>query len=198
MRDASRAPGRKRRLLVLVGFLLLGLGSRCESGDVETLGFLGDYSGLRPGGVGQANLIYIDGDADFSLYSTIVVEPIVAWAGSQPEAGVETKELAGKLEADLRRELAHEFEVVDDARADSMRLRAALAGDRSDVILLEIELLEAHSGRRLVAAVDQRRIPVGERARQPAMWAVLIRDRLAAFRRFDAAHRARESTPEGS
>jgi len=172
------------------------MGSRCDSGPVETLGFLEDYSELRPGRSGQADLIYIDGDADFSLYSTVMIDPVVAWFGPEAKAGAATQDLATDLDTALRRELALEFEVVDEARADSMRLRAALAADRGESILLEVELLDAGSGRRLIAAVDQRRVPASDQSKLPAVWASLIRDRLAMFRQFDAAHRARGTTPE--
>ena len=68
----------------------------------------------------------------------------------------------------------------------------------SSLLGVEVEILDAVSGVRLVAAVDERSVSGvdHERARaqqeaELARWAGLIRTRLAAFRSFDAAHRAR-------
>ena len=63
---------------------------------------------------------------------------------------------------------------------------------------IEIEVLDAASDARLVAAVDERRVSgvAHDRARaqrevELTRWAEVIRDRLATFRSFDAAQRAR-------
>jgi hypothetical protein len=184
--------------LFLVAGLLLGLVVGCDSGDVETLGFLGDYTQLAPGRAGQADLIFIDDTADFSTFSTMLVEKVVPWAGPDGEVDAATLELATKLDEGLRRELGLEYELVDAPKADTIRLRAAVSADPAEPVVLEVELLEAGSGRRLIGAVDRREIEPAIRAKQPDVWAVLIRDRLATFRGFDAAARARDEAGDGS
>jgi hypothetical protein len=180
--------------------LALVLASACESRgpEIETLGFLEDYTQLTPGRPGQASLIYIDEQVDFSAYDAILVEPVVAWAKPDGEPAVATQQLAKDLDEDLRRELAHEFELIDRPRAGSLRLRAALASEAGSHLVLEVELLDATSKERVVAAVDRRELEAAESVDQTDAWAVLIRNRLASFRQFDAATRARDADDQGT
>jgi hypothetical protein len=165
--------------------------------EVQKLGFLEDYTQMAPGRKDQASLIYIDGEADFSIYSAILVEPVVAWAEPGGEPTESTRRLAGNLDAALHRELAREFELVDLPRAGTLRLRAALASDGNSTVVLEVELLDGSSGARLVAAVDHREVDAtnkdADSVSQPEAWAVLIRDRLSTFRQFDAAVQTRKT-----
>ena len=184
-----------RALLRTCGGLVLVLASACASHGPkpQTLGFLENYEQLLPGRKGQASLIYIDGETDFSIYSAILIEPVVAWPGSPDQPAVVTRERATNLDEDLRRELALEFDLVEQPGPGALKLRAALASTKGSYLILEIELLDATSGQRLVAAVDHRKLESTDSASQTDAWAVLIRDRLASFRRFDAAWRARQA-----
>lgn len=184
-----------RALLHICGGLLLVLASACASHGPEpqTLGFLDDYEQLSPGRKGQASLIYIDGEADFSVYSAILIEPVVAWPGSPDQPAAATRERATNLDEALRRELALEYNLVEQPGPGAMQLRTALASTRGSYLILEVELLDAASGRRLVAAVDHRQLESTDSSSQTDAWAVLIRNRLASFRQFDAAWRAREA-----
>jgi len=177
------------------GGLLLALASACASHgpEIQTLGFLENYGQLSPGREGQANLVYIDGEADFSTYSAILIESVVAWPGPDGQPAVATQELATNLDEDLRRELAREFDLVDQPSAGVLQLRTALAYEADSHLVLEVELLDAASGQRLVAAVDRRKLETVGSTSQTNAWAVLIRNRLASFRQFDSAWRAREA-----
>ncbi len=185
------------RLLALGGVLsILGLacaGSGPSPATLQTLGFLEDYDQLAPGRAGQARLLFIDYAADFSPYERVIVDRVVAWQG-----GTQEKRLAGSFEAALREQLATEFDVVEAPEPGTLRLRCAVAMKTSSLLGVEVEILDAISGARLVAAVDERYVSGvdHERARaqqeaELARWAGVIRTRLAAFRSFDAAHRAR-------
>ncbi len=72
-----------------------------------------------------------------------------------------------------------------------MRLRAAVALTGDSRLSVEVEILDATSGERLIAAVDERRV-AGARSEAASAdldaWADVIRERLSSFRRFDAAH----------
>jgi hypothetical protein len=166
--------------------------------DVETLGFLERYDQLAPGRKGQANLIYIDGEADFSAFSAILVEPVVAWKGPGGESPEASRSQAQALDAGLRRELAREFELVDRPRAGALRMRAALASKADSHLVLEVELLDAATGERVIAVVDHRALDATSEHASSAnpidQWPVIIRNRLGAFRQFDAAARAREDS----
>lgn len=184
-----------RALFCFCGGLLLVLVTACTSHgpEIRTLGFLEDYGQLSPGHKGQASLIYIDGEADFSIYSAILVEPVVAWPRPDGPPTAATQELATNLDEDLRRELAREFDLVDQPGAGALLLRTALASEEGSHFVLEVELLDSLSGQRLVAAVDRRKLRSADSASQTDAWAVLIRDRLASFRQFDSAWRARQA-----
>ena len=185
------------RLLALAGTLsIVGLacaGSVPSPGPVQTLGFLENYDQLAPGRGDQARLIFIDFAADFSRYERVIVDRVVAWHG-----GAQEKRLAQSFDAALREQLATEYDVVEAASPGTLRLRCAVAMKTPSLLGVEVEILDAVSGARLVAAVDERKVSGvdHERARaqqaaELARWAGLIRTRLAAFRSFDAAHRAR-------
>jgi hypothetical protein len=184
-----------RALFCFCGGLLLILATACLSRgpEIQTLGFLEDYGQLSPGQKGQASLIYIDGEADFSIYSAILVEPVVAWPRLDGPPTAATQELATNLHEDLRRELAREFDLIDQPGAGALLLRSALASEEGSHLVLEVEILDSLSGQRLVAAVDRRKLESADSANQTNAWAVLIRDRLASFRQFDSAWRTREA-----
>jgi hypothetical protein len=178
-----------------------------DAAEIQKLGFLENYEQLSRGREGQASLIYIDAEADFSDYSAFVVEPVVARTlshdeshdespgGSRGEAAgdlsVTTQQLAEGFEAALRRELAHEFEIIEQPRAGALRMRAALASKGDSRLILEAELLDGGTGARVVALVDDRKLEADGAADQVGAWATKIRDRLAMFRQFDSALRAR-------
>lgn len=191
---------RQARLRFLGTFVLalgLTLTTACTSSDrqVETLGFLDDYAQLSPGRPGQAALIYIDDKADFSTFSAIVVDPVAAWAEPGSEPAAINRKLAQDLGESLRRELAMEFELVDQPRVGALRLRSALAFEEDSHLILEVELLDGGDGRRVVAAVDRRALEASGSRSQTDAWAVLIRNRLASFSQFDAAARKRGGEP---
>jgi hypothetical protein len=161
--------------------------------EVQTLGFLETYEELAPGRTGQARLLFIDFEADFSGYERMIVAPVVAWEGGDRE-----KRLAGAFDAALREQLATEFDLVDTAQAGTLRLRSAVAMKTPSLLGIEVEVLDTASGTRLVAAVDERPVSgvdheraQAQRDAELARWAGIIRTRLAALRSFDAAQRAR-------
>ena len=169
-------------------------------------GFLSDYSQLQPGRADQAHLIYIDPQADFSSYENVIIDPVTVWQGEGSRfSGVspgELESLARDLRASLRRQLAHEFQVLDRPAAGTLQLRIALvevkrAGastgtDFVGSVAIELEILDAVSGERLIAVVDSRGESEEPRDSQSVRtafdgWASRARDRLSMFRDFDAA-----------
>ncbi len=192
----------RRLRLAAVGVALAMLGLACAGFEpstssqptpVQTLGFLERYDELAPGRAGQARLIFSDSAVDFSRIERMIIDPVVAWHGREHE-----EHLARSFGVALREQLATEFDLVESPQAGTLRLRSALAMKTPSLLGIEVELLDATSGTRVVAAVDER--PVSgvdhERARaqreaELRRWAGVIRSRLAAFRSFDAAQRIR-------
>ncbi len=191
-------------LLALLLSPQAGCGSADQTPPGGSAGFLGDTSQLRPGRGGQAQLIYIDPEADFSPYLNVIVDPVVVWRGKGSDfSGVTPEELdslARNLESSMREQLAHEFHLLDEPAPGTLRLRIALVELKSsgssgaDVVgsvALELEILDAVSGRRLVAVADSRGQGAGGADATDVRaafdeWARRARDRLATFRDFDA------------
>lgn len=195
-------------LLALVRLPLAGCGPSDEAPTAS--GFLGDDSQLRPGRVDQAELIYIDPEADFSAYENVILDPVVVWqaegAGFSGVSPGEVESLAVDLGSSMRDELGREFQMVDRPAAGTLRLRIGIvelwrpsASDDPDAVervSIEVEVLDAVSGRRLIAVRDSRggrggssRSIDGRTDVRAAFheWANRARDRLATFRDFDSA-----------
>jgi hypothetical protein len=243
------------RLLAMsvLGLALVECATPEPAHRLEPSGFLGDYSQLEPGRGDQPALLYIAPEADFADYARVQIDSVTVWRKSgvdlrdMPEA--EAVRLARYFDAALRRELAHDFEVVDTPGPGTLRLRTAITEARAAPVALdlpaanaesstgavtlgaraarlaegthavvgsaaiELELLDAETGRRLAAAVDE---GVAQRAAGGATdawedveaifdrWAALIATRLAILRNTDAAERRRdqaeptEDQPSGS
>ncbi len=171
--------------------------------EVEPSGFLGDYSELREGRGDQAQLLYIDSEADFSGYEKMLIDPVVVWMGAGSPGSEVTEEeqqrLADHLGAALREQLQLEFDLVDSPSPGTLRLRSAITAVRESGASVELEILDAASGKRLVAVADAHGGKEGDDAREAKWanveeafdyWAQRARVRLAAFRDFDAAEAA--------
>ncbi len=209
----SNAPIHRLRLLGVFGLLLAlaaGCGPSEQTPAAESSGFLGDYSQLQPGRADQAQLVYINPQADFSSYENVIVDPVVVWEGKGSDLSdvppEELQSLARDLGTAMREQLAFEFRVVEQPEPGTLRIRIAIveakrssAGSGSAFegsVGIELEVLDAGSSERLVAVTDSR----GHEGEQPGSssagtdaraafddWAGRARDRLSAFRRFDAA-----------
>ena len=173
----------------------------CGSGDerpVERSAFLDDVSQLEPGKGDEPSLLYISPTADFSAYEYVVIDPVTIWhaSGSSPDRlpGAELRALAERFESAIRTRMqASIFEVVDEPRAGTLRIRAALTeGGRGQTKLdlarahgaiadttgnlgadtlaflrgaIELEVVDAVTGERLAAAIDDRLVAApGEEA----------------------------------
>jgi hypothetical protein len=187
-----------------IAFLCAAIAGGC-GGDpkeprVVSSGFLGDYSQLAPGREGQAHLIYINPEADFSLYDKMVIEPVALWDREQ-SAPIATpsrdqRRLAEQLQRALATQLGHGFQLVDEAEPGTLSLRMAITSAGDTQVGIEVELVDVMSRTRLAAAVDDRDVvvTVGADATDPLGaafddWAALIRMRLVALRNFDAAQK---------
>ena len=199
----SNEPIHRLRLLGAFGLLLAlaaGCGPSEQTPAAESSGFLGDYSQLQPGRGDQAQLVYINPQADFSSYENVIVDPVVVWEGKGSDfsdvSPAELQSLARDLGAAMREQLGFEFHVVEQPEPGTLRIRIAIVEAKRSSVGIELEVLDSNSGERLVAAADSRghegepsgssRAGTGARAAFDD-WAGRARDRLSAFRRFDAA-----------
>ncbi len=227
MRKTWVTLGTKSLVCLVVAVGLAGVGDAAsQARKTSTSGFLGDYSQLKPGQKGQAQLLYIDPAAEFSTYNAILMEPITVYASAEDSAlsrvpKDQIQELVNYLDATVREHLAGDYKFVTEPGPGTMRLRVALTEAQGAKVGLnavssitpiglalgglkkavtgastgvgstraEMELLDAQTGKRLAAAVDER---VGgkissfskwESAKQAFdYWAERLKARLAEFR----------------
>ncbi len=202
MRGLKRA---SRRLAIGVAALAAVACAGTPEASTDS-GFLENYSQLEPGRGDQAQLVYIDPEADFSVYERVLVDPVVVWqpTTSGQASDEKLRKLAGELEEALRAQLAREFKLVDRPQPGTLRIRTAITDVRHTAAAIELEVVDAMSGHRLVAVDDARSGPEAygpkrewDNAREAfEFWAKRARVRLAAFRSFDAAEAAHEARSE--
>lgn len=104
-------------------------------GEVNTSGFLADYSILRTGGEEEGTLVYWNPDADFTAYDKVIIDPVTVWLGTESNlkdvAPPERQQLADSFHAAMAQELGKDFEIVTAPGPGTMRVRIALTDARS-------------------------------------------------------------------
>lgn len=233
-------PQRKRRtsmntskplLCVLTVSALAIVMAACASTSqvtkVTQSGFLKDYSQLKPGEKGEAQLLYIDPAAKFGQYNKIMMDPIKVYATDE-KSGLnkvpkeELQSIIDYLDCAVRTQLTGDYTFVKEPGPGTMRLRIAITEAKGANVALnavstvvpggsainvlqkavtgaatgvgkagvEMELLDAQTGKRLAAAVDARAASKMSsfskwQGVQEAYdyWAGRLRVRLAEFRK---------------
>jgi Protein of unknown function (DUF3313) len=118
---------------VLVSILVLGVFGGCaltrQTRSVEKSGFLGDYSDMREGESGEAQLVYVKPNVRWSAYDKIVIDPVTLWTSTESVANVAPEDqqlLTDYLDASLRHHLQQDYKIVDRPEAGALRLRVAI------------------------------------------------------------------------
>src|SRR5262252_177808 len=113
-------------LAIATTLLVLGGCSRSptttQAQSVRTSGFLGDYSRLKPGGKGQALLVYL------APYTKVLLDRVTVW-GSENAANVppgEMQHLANLLYGQFMVSLRTYYVLVDKPGPGTLHIRAAL------------------------------------------------------------------------
>jgi len=76
MRDSKKVVFTGTAVLVVFLFIITGCSSTFQTRKVETSGFLSNYSQLKKGSGDEAQLIYINPQADFNAYTRILMDPV--------------------------------------------------------------------------------------------------------------------------
>lgn len=126
------------RIMMLVLILITGMvgcAQTEQAREVETSGFLRDYSILQPGKEGEALLVYKNPQADFSIYHAVYVEPVIVLMSKNSSVpGEELNRLAGDLRAKVIWKLKEDFLVVPKLVPGALRIELALTeAEPSDV-----------------------------------------------------------------
>ena len=134
--------------ITLLGFVFAvltigGCASTYQARSVETSGFLGDYSRLKEGKWGQALYVYINPDANemCKKYTKVLLEPTTLWVNAESSLKDVPKEdrqrLTDYLYNSLKESLGKDYEIVDRAGPDVLRVRTALTEAEGSVVVLD-------------------------------------------------------------
>lgn len=176
----------------MVSILLAGCAATEKTRGAAPAGFLKDYSQLQAGKGKEAQLIYINPDANFGAYDKVLLDPVAMHARSESSLSKISPEnlqvLEDYLYAALRRELGKVYTIVDGPGPGVLRVRAAITEVRGAKVPMNIlstvspqaqvldrakklgtgtysfagraavegEVTDSLTGKRLIAAVDER------------------------------------------
>ncbi|GJQ59610.1 MAG: DUF3313 domain-containing protein [Candidatus Scalindua sp. AMX11] len=105
----------------------------------EASGFLGDYSLLQEGEKGEAQLRYVNPDADFAAYDKVIVDPSAVWCSKDSKIPQdELNNLASHLHYKIVARLKGDYEVVQTPGPGVMRISAALTEAKKSKVGLDI------------------------------------------------------------
>jgi hypothetical protein len=108
--------------------------------EAQTSGFLGDYSQLRPGEDGQAQLVYAKPGLDLSGYRAIRVEPVALWGGEKMKSlpREDQQRMVDSLHAALTSKLAQDWTLVDQSGPGVLVVRAAITSAEPSNVPLDV------------------------------------------------------------
>lgn len=115
--------------------------STSQTRQVETSGFLGDYSALRRGKGDEPQLIYVNPSVKFHKYTKILMDPIVVYASSEDSRlnripADELQSIVNYLDATVREQLSLDYAFADRPQPDTMRLRIAITEAKGAKVVL--------------------------------------------------------------
>lgn len=93
----------------------------------QGVGFLNDYSQLKPGQKGQAQWIYINPSAQWSKYTKVMIDPVTFIASADSKVSAQDQQaLADYFYKQLKEQIGKVATIVDQPGPDVLRLRVAL------------------------------------------------------------------------
>ncbi|MEE8207620.1 MAG: DUF3313 domain-containing protein [Nitrosomonadaceae bacterium] len=126
-------------ILISMIVLFVGCAQTYQARKVETSGFLGDYSMLREGKKGEAQLIYINPDADFAAYDKVMFDPVGVWCSVDSKVPrEELHNLATHLHNTVIAKLEEDYEIVQTQGPGVMRISVALTEAKKSKVGMNI------------------------------------------------------------
>ncbi len=117
-------------LYVPVSLGVSGCARTQQARRVETSGFLKDYSRLHEGKEGEALLLYINPDADFSAYDKVLLDDVTVWRAADSDLAdiprKEIQEMALGLHQAIVESLKDDYRIVYVPQAGTFRIRLAI------------------------------------------------------------------------
>ena len=128
-------------LLTLLGVILIlitGCSSTFQTRKVTTSGFLDDYSQLVKGSGDEAQLIYINPQADFAGYTKILMDPVKLYSDENSKLEEEDKQrVVNYLHATINEQLKTDYTFVNEQGAGTMRLRVAITEAQGSKVVMD-------------------------------------------------------------
>ena len=125
----------RARIFVLITMACLmlitcGCGKTHQVPQIQTSGFLGNYSQLTEGGKGEAQLIYINPNTSLKAYDKVLMDPVLVYAAAGSKLSKMSQHdlvsIINYLDAAMREQLMPEFNFVAQPGPGVMRLRLAV------------------------------------------------------------------------
>ncbi|HLK12147.1 MAG TPA: DUF3313 domain-containing protein [Candidatus Binatia bacterium] len=121
--------------------VMTGCPTTRQTRTVEPSGFLGDYSQLRPGGQGEAQLVYVKPGVVWARYTEVLIDPVTIWTSGDDSTVAKVPDedrqlLADYLDASLRNSLRQDYALVDRPGPNTLRLRAAITDAKGAKVVL--------------------------------------------------------------
>jgi hypothetical protein len=127
-----------------------------QARDVETSGFLSDYSLLKAGGSDEALLVYHKPNLSLRAYDKAILEPVTAWRSQDSQLGdvsdEDVQELLNLLRAEIEPVLRKHFQLVKQPGPGTLRFRFALTEAGESTVVLDLVSTVVPVGRAISAA----------------------------------------------
>jgi hypothetical protein len=125
-------------LLTVFLFLITGCSSTFQTRKVTTSGFLGNYSQLAGGSGDEAQLIYINPQADFNAYTKILMDPVKFYSDENSKLeGEDKKRIVDYLHATIKEQLKTDYMFVNEPSSETMRLRVAITEAKGSKVVMD-------------------------------------------------------------
>ncbi len=120
---------------------LCGCSTTRQGRSVETSGFFEDYSIFEESGSGEAQLVYVNPEVDFTAYDKVLVDSILIIVAEDSALEKldkeETLSLAACFHDAIVQELSQDYVIVREAGPGVLRLRAAITEARGSKVVLD-------------------------------------------------------------
>ena len=122
--------------------ILSGCYKTFQTRGAKPSGFLGSYSHMVKGGVDQAQYVYFNKEADFSVYDKLLIDPVTIWVSPGSDMSEVPREeldrLANFLYVALYNALKRDYTIVNKPGPNVMRLRVAITEAKESSVGLDI------------------------------------------------------------
>ena len=127
-------------LAVALALSIASCATTKQTRGAEPSGFLKDYSQLKEGEKGQAQLVYINPSADFGAYDKIMLESVTVWRTEESDFSKVSEEdlkvLTDSLYWAVQLQLETDYEFVERPGPGVMRLRLAITEAKGSKVVM--------------------------------------------------------------